>query len=248
MADETIDLELAAKGRRESIIGINEQLAYCIKLYEEEGVGDALARRGITQEFIQRAVELQALLGSEDSRRHDARDQSRQALASEKQAFAELKGLKRDVDSSLVDLFKDHKDLPVTLDAFKAGGEIGKSTPKISAYFGRISEPLQKVTKQLAVYNDGRDLAAEAAAAKTRLDQAQSAQEVGLRMLPLGTQKVMALKGEALEFIERFNRAGKRAFEGNARMIALFNKDLILRARKKGLTAEPVEAETPTGS
>lgn len=64
-------------------------------------------------------------------------------------------------------------------------------------------------------------------------------------MLPLGTQKVLALKGEALELIEKFNRAGKRAYEGNAKMIALFNKDLILRARKKGLAPEPVEA---TGS
>jgi hypothetical protein len=50
--------------------------------------------------------------------------------------------------------------------------------------------------------------------------------------LPVATQQVYEAKGRVLEQIEDLNRAGRTAFDGNAAMMAKFNKDVLNRARK----------------
>lgn len=239
---DDIDYSRAEKGRKESLDGTIQQGRYHVELYM--AVRSELNRRGFTELDYARLIAVIAALDTQDARRHEARDTARTSLAAENEARTELKRIKRDLDSSLVDLFAEGIDVGVNRSAFDAGHALGNSTPKVSAYFGRIDAVLAKVADRLAPYNDGRNLHAEAQEAKSRLDLAQASQEVGVRQLPEETVKIHALKGEAFDLIEKFNRAGKRAFAGQAQKISLFNKDLILRARKKKKTTQ----ESATGT
>lgn len=79
-------------------------------------------------------------------------------------------------------------------------------------------------------------------AVKGELDAAQGVQEAGLAGLPIETLKVYEAKGRLLDLIEKMNRRGKIAFDGQAHILALFNKDLVLRARTKRRATSTVEA------
>lgn len=241
MTDD-IDYSRAEKGRKESLEGTVQQLGYHVELYPS--VKDALNRRGFTEQQFERMATLRQMLDTQEAMRHEGRGGARLALAEEAEARSELKSIKRDLDSTLMDLFAEGAGLGVDRDAFLAKGPIGNSTPKLSAYFARIDLSLERIASALAVYNDGRNLHAEARAARARLDAAQATQETSIRLLPEETVKIYALKGEAFGLIEKFNRAGKRAFEGRADKIALFNKDLILRSRKQ----KKAPAEVGTGT
>lgn len=60
--------------------------------------------------------------------------------------------------------------------------------------------------------------------------------------MPAETLAVYEKKGRLLEQIEDLNRAGKSVFDGQADKIALFNKDILMRARK---TKAKKEGEEP---
>lgn len=81
--------------------------------------------------------------------------------------------------------------------------------------------------------NDGQSFVAELDRVKADLETAQANQEVGLGQLPEETQRFYELKGRVLAMIEKVIRTGKRAFAGDVEKIGRFNKDLLLRARKK---------------
>ena len=66
-------------------------------------------------------------------------------------------------------------------------------------------------------------------------DPSPQAQELSRAMLSEETLDLYQLKGEVLVLIERLNRAGRTAFDGDANKAALFNKDLLLRARRSGV-------------
>jgi hypothetical protein len=51
--------------------------------------------------------------------------------------------------------------------------------------------------------------------------------------LPADTEKLYETKGRVLEWIEDVNRAGKSAFDGDAARVAVWNKDVLMRARKE---------------
>ena len=72
---------------------------------------------------------------------------------------------------------------------------------------------------------------------------ADTIQKLSLEGLPEETLDVYQLKGEVLFLIERLNRAGRAAFDGDAGKAALFNKDRLLRARRSGMTV--VEGDKP---
>ena len=49
-----------------------------------------------------------------------------------------------------------------------------------------------------------------------------------------------------MELIEELNAVAKNAFDGNAQVVALFNKDILLRGRKaRKAAADPVPPSPP---
>ena len=81
---------------------------------------------------------------------------------------------------------------------------------------------------------------------KSELDAADTKQEVSVSALPADTAKLYVTKGKLLEAIEDINHAGKIAFDGDATMIALWNKDILVRARRA--RKNPLPAPGPTAS
>jgi hypothetical protein len=81
-------------------------------------------------------------------------------------------------------------------------------------------------------YFGGQSPLAELKAAKKELDDAQSRQEAAIESLPLDTLEVYEAKGRLLGAIEKVNRIARIAFDDDAATAALFNKDLIQRARQ----------------
>ena len=63
--------------------------------------------------------------------------------------------------------------------------------------------------------------------------------------LPVETQKIYETKGMAVELIEELNAVAKNCFDGNAQLIALFNKDILLRGRKAKKSAGGDPVPTP---
>jgi hypothetical protein len=81
---------------------------------------------------------------------------------------------------------------------------------------------------------------------KSELDAADTKQEVSVSSLPADTAKLYQTKGKLLEAIEDLNRAGKIAFDGDATKISLWNKDILVRARKARKEPPPAPGPTPS--
>jgi len=70
-------------------------------------------------------------------------------------------------------------------------------------------------------------------AVKAALEKADADQETSRAAGPVETQALNEAVGRLLEEIEDLVRAGKSGFDGDATLAAKFNKDIILRARRK---------------
>ncbi len=108
-----------------------------------------------------------------------------------------------------------------------------RSTPKISNYLAKIRPHVVKLDEHLRPYFGGERASEQLDAVKSALDAADAVQEADIASLPEATQKVYEAKGRVLQDIEDLNRIARNAFEGNADAIALFNKDILLRARQE---------------
>jgi len=156
-------------------------------------------------------------------------------------ARVEVKTLIRKLRHALPMALRASPKAGVKAEDFHAGEKLGRSTPKLVAYLTRLRPAVVALDGALAKYFKGQS-------AVTLLDQGQAAlagadtvQEIAVKDLPVGTLTVYEGKGRVLRGIEDLNRVGKIAFDGEAEMIAKFNKDILLRARKKR------EKKGPTG-
>jgi hypothetical protein len=113
----------------------------------------------------------------------------------------------------------------------------------LTEHLNNISEPVKKLESLLKEYLGGESALASLTKAKQNLDEADAVQEITLAGLPQETLKIYETKGRVLEAIEDINRLAKNAFDGQATLIAQFNKDILLRARKE---RAPAEEEAPT--
>src|SRR5690606_31587801 len=128
----------------------------------------------------------------------------------------------------------------VSHESFATMGTLGRSPALIAAYLTRITPAVERLDAELAPFFGGARPAEILADVRTRLVEANTEQELQLASLPVETLRVYEAKGRLLEDIEDLNRAGRSAFDGNAEMAAPFNKDLILRERKKRRTKSEV--------
>jgi hypothetical protein len=234
-------MKLVQRGKNIPRDGLLDQARAQVEL--EARYRAALAERGWTPELTKQLVDSTAIVNSELSAAIEARTLSRGSIRRERDAVAAAKAHKR----ALVHAFNDlHADGAVADDVYAAvrgGGSLGRSTTRISGYFAVIEAHVQAYDTALKPYFKGQSALSELQAIKAELDQAQAIQEVDYAALPLDTQRIYEAKGRVLSLIEKLNRIGKLAFDGDATTLALFNKDLILRARRsRGAEAE-AEAE-----
>jgi hypothetical protein len=122
---------------------------------------------------------------------------------------------------------------------FSVNAKLGRSTPKISGHLTKIRSHVAALDSELAPAFGGQSALARLDLVKSELDAADTKQEVNMSALPADTAKLYATKGKLLEAIEDVNHAGKMAFDGDATMVALWNKDILMRARKARKTPPP---------
>lgn len=121
----------------------------------------------------------------------------------------------------------------VTAASFALDEPLRRSTPKTVAYLIRIRPAVEKLDEPLKKHFGGAKASAELDAVKAALEKADTDQESAQAAGPVETQVLNEAIGRLLEDIEDVIRAGKSAFDGQATVAAKFNKDLILRARRR---------------
>jgi hypothetical protein len=225
-----INLRLARKGANEPRHGLVQQGNYHVRLASDKA--DALARAGWKKEktsaLAADVLELEGQVAAQADRRSGAK----QTTLTESEARNQAKSFIRKLRNVLPIVIRDHPELGVTISQFQ-GGALENSTPKISTYLTDISEPVKKLDGILKDYLEGEPASVQLALVKVGLDEADTVQETTLAGLPEATLAIYETKGRVLEAIEDINRLAKNAFDGQAALIAQFNKDLLLRARKE---------------
>jgi hypothetical protein len=235
----TINLRLARKGADEPRQGLIQQGNYHVKLATTHA--EVVAGAGWKKEKTKVLSTDITTLESQSAAQLDRREGAKGATLTESAARNQAKSLIRKLRNVLPILLRDHPDTGVTLSQFE-GGALGNSTPKISGYLNNISEPVKKLESILKEYFGGESALASLTKAKQNLDAADAVQETTLAGLPQETLKIYETKGRVLEAIEDINRLAKNAFDGQATLIAQFNKDILLRARQE---RAPAKEEAP---
>ena len=238
-----IDLRLARKGVTEPRQGLVQQGRYHAQLATDKA--EALERAGWKKEKTQRLSDDLTTLESQSAAQTDRRSGSKGATQTESAARNEAKSFIRKLRNVLPIVLRDHPELGVTSSQF-VGGTLGRSTPKVSDYLNQISEPVKKLDGVLKEYIEGESASAQLATVKKNLDDADVVQETSLAGLPEETLKIYEIKGRVLQAIEDINRLAKNAFDKQATVVAQFNKDILLRARKEQKPADPEEEPEAT--
>ncbi|MFO0759129.1 MAG: hypothetical protein U0359_21735 [Byssovorax sp.] len=171
-----------------------------------------------------------------------AYEEASQTSAAESDAIDAAKAFLRRLRNALPRALREAAGSGVTEKSFLTGETLERSTPKISTYLSKIRPSVEKLDPVLGKFFGGKKASAELDVVKSELDAADAAQEVARKNAPEQTQALYENMGRVLEGIEDMNRAGRSAFEGNAAVAASFNKDLLLRGRKKRKGAEEGDA------
>lgn len=226
----------AKKGAGEPIRGTIAQGSYNVALWKVPGVAEALSKRGWTAPKTETLEADVRELERRNAARQTKKTGAKANTKTERQARSDAKAFKRTLDLAFADVVAtalvEGRELPVTSDAFEVGRTIGKSTPVLVEYLGRIRGSVEALKDELAPYFEGEDPVAKLDAVKNTLAAADATQEVSIVQLPLATQELYEIKGRVIAAVEKQNRIGKIAFAGEAEKIAMFNKDILLRARR----------------
>lgn len=235
-----IDMEFVKKGLTVPRDGLLDQSNLHIRLEAKYHV--ALIAAGWT---VANRADLQAaydFLKTTMAETWDARVLNQTERATEQSVIGDAKALKRVLVHAYRDLLADKQVEPADFKKIYQSGTLGRSSRAFIDYLAGIHATVTRHDTLLAPYFGGTSPLTHIGSVLSDLEDAQGLQELNLKALPQETLKVYEAKGRLLSLIEKMNRIGKIAFDGQAEIIAEFNKDLILRARKPRTksTVEPV--------
>lgn len=216
------------KGARTSLRGLLDQAPVTIQLAKDQMV--RLEGYGLRADMVADAETTLSELDTDRAKAIDARVASKDDRGDELYWLAAAKKHKRLLVSAADDLVRDGEITEAERAGLNTGAKLARSTPRHVEYLLNTQKLVERLAPKLASLLGGGDVADEHSFILEGLRDAQTRQESGRQALPEDTRGVNELKGRLLTFIERVNSAGKRAFDGDALMIARFNKDLLLRA------------------
>lgn len=225
----TIDMKFAIKGQRVPLLGALDQGRYHIDLGTQHT--RELYAAGWRPEDLAEMVELVGLLDTQHAHAVEARADSKANYRREQSAIDDAKTCKRKLVLAFTDLHALGLVTPEDFDIVYRSGDLRRSSPRISSYLADVRKPVERYAALVDRYFNEESALSMIDAIKAELDAAQSKQEVDLATLPEETLKIYELKGRLLTLIERMNRCGKIAFDGQAHLIGRFNKDLVRRSR-----------------
>lgn len=232
------DQRLIRKGKNEPREGLVQQARVAIDLatrYEAK-----LQDHGWLPTDTQALQTCLAILDTKMAKQADERGIARDKTREEAESVDAAKGFIRRLRYALPRVLRETSTPGVSYESFATMGRLGRSTPQIVAYLTRIAPAVERLDGDLVRYFGGARASKILAEVKARLERADTEQEAALAALPAETARIYEAKGRVLELIEDLNRAGRSAFDGDAMMAALFNKDLVLRARNQRRTVSEI--------
>lgn len=235
------DTELIEKGIRTPRLGLIDQANVHLELYAR--FATIFAQYGFTDATADELRDAVALVRSERAASIEARTISKSSRDREQAAVTNTKAFKRKLVHAFDDLHADRKVSAHVYNAVFRSGKLRRSPVLLSGYLTDVRPHVKEANDLLKLYFQGENALTLLDELVVELDAAQAAQEVDYKSLPLETRKVYEAKGRVLMYIEKMNRIAKIAFDGDAATAALFNKDLLLRARQSRRaqsTLEPV--------
>lgn len=233
------DTELIEKGIRVHRLGLIDQSLRHLELYEKYSV--VLKQYGWTDALTTEFADAITLVRSERAAAIEARTVSKDNRDREQAAVTNSKAFKRRIVHAAEDLHADRQISAHVLNGIVRSGKLRRSSTLIAGYLTDIRPHVKEAALLFDTYFGGESSLDMLDGLVAELDAAQGIQEANYKLLPLETQKVYEAKGRLLMLIEKMNRIAKIAFDGDAAMIGLFNKDLINRARKTRRAASTVE-------
>lgn len=224
------DRRLIDKGADAPLQGLLDQGRYHVKLGDQHKT--VLTENGWTDEQT-RDLEAQLdALGTQRSRALDERAGAALTTRGEGTAISEAKALIERLRNVVKPVVRKNPSAGIKAEDFNAGGTLGRVASRISEYLGKVRGAASKLDHAFAPYFKGEPLTTLIDNAKKKLDDASSTQAVDHATLPDDTAAVLELKGKVLEAIEELNGVGKNAFEGQAELRGMWNKDILNKARK----------------
>jgi hypothetical protein len=182
------------------------------------------------------------LLGSQTS----TRDGALSSTMEEGAACSRLKAVMRQEKTAAEIVLANGPVAGVYLSSFMTG-PLGKSTKGVLEQAARIHPFVVALEEPLKRYFKGQSPTAVLDQAIEGLIAASDAQESKHTSAPLETRALRLAKGKLLDQLELLNRVARIAFDGDAQIRALFNKDILLRARRGGgrKAGETSQTDTP---
>lgn len=237
----TLDQRLVAKGRSEPRAGLAQQGKVHVGLAAQHGpeLDDAGWSGADTAALTTNVATLEEAVGTQSQAQDHAADTS----SGESHAVNGAKAFIRILRHALPRALRESPGSGLTIDSFRAGKSLARSTPRISKYLTEIRPGVVTLQPALAKHFKGQQASVLLDACKSALDAADTEQELARANAPGETVALHETMGRVLEQIEDLNRAGKIAFDTDSVTRAKFNKDILLRARKA--RAKKTDASTP---
>ena len=225
-----LDQRLVAKGRSEPRAGLAQQGKVHVGLGTQHAVelDDAGWSAADTADLTTIVATLEQAVG----RQAKAQDHAADTSIGESQALNDAKAFIRQMRHALPRALREAPSSGLTIDSFRAGKSLARSTPRISKYLAEIRPAVVTLEPTLAKHFKGQQASVLLDACKSALDAADTEQELARANAPGETAALHETMGRVLEQIEDLNRAGKIAFDTDSVTRAKFNKDILLRARK----------------
>jgi hypothetical protein len=226
-----IDERLARKGRNEPRVGLMQEGKVHVGLAKQFAAD--LADNGWSSDDTLALESHVATLDSTVSAQAEAKLMASAALQAETDSIDGSKAFVRKLRNALPRALREAEEPGLAMSTFAPGGTLKRSAPKLSSYLTRIQPAVAKLDSHLTKAFAGNKASDVLAAMKTALDGASVTQEIAWKTLPKETLLVCETKGRVLEAIEDLNRAAKSAFDKQPETAALFNKDVLDRARRE---------------
>ena len=232
---------LITMGARESHEAMLEQIA---KSLETEGLYvEKLRATGFPQAKHDEMVELQGKLGNLLAKRTDTTQGSKDDTRNQVAAVANLKDHFNKLHTLMPIIERDYKP-GVDVNCFKPKGRLGNSAKGLITHGKNTKEILTNLNDFFVSYFEGASPIEEHNRLLKLAEDANAQQETSAEASPPLTAEINATKGRLLELLDDLNRVGRVAYMNNAEIAARFNKDILLRARRKG-SKKKAAAETP---
>lgn len=220
------------------------------RMIEQGGVSVAVARahaKELTDKFPPAKVdeleklleEIRAAFGTQA----DAKTAFSTGNVPVNQRIDEAKRWISEVMSAADNAFEEEPEIG---DQFHKAGKLGRSVPKITGRLQELTALAQAHKAALAEWGAGEALLAEGPRLLAALAQADAAQELAVKDMPVATRQLNLRKGRAFLLLKKLARAGRTAFRDDPPTRDKLALDILKRTGRRADAGEQTAPAPPS--